>query len=197
MNLTDCLLCLWPGLPKLWLRASLRSMLLAVLFAIALNLALIHTFLWPQWLPLLSPYLMWPMLALVWTFSAWTGLRQIPDLLLLPPEVQTVAGEPDFLAEAQLEYLRGHYAEAELLLKRQLHRHADDIPAGLMLGTLYRHQGRLRDARSQLSGLSKWDSSLRWRFEIDRELDAIKELLEAAETMMEEQPTTESTPIAA
>ncbi len=177
MNLTDSFLCVWPGLPKLWLRGALGSLVLAVLFAIALNLALINTFLWPHWMVIASPGLVWPILFVVWGYCAFTGFRNLPDLLLIPDDIQPSAGKPDFLSDAQMEYLRGHYEEAELLLRRQLNRYPDDIPAGLMLGTLYRHQGRLVLAKRQLSQLSKWDLSIRWRFEIDKELDTIEELL--------------------
>lgn len=177
MNASDLLLCCWPGLPKLWLRGVFASLVPAVLFAIALNLALITTFLWTEWLTILSPSFLWPMVVLFWAVGIYVGFRQLPELIVIPEDVQPAAGEPDLLAAAQLAYLQGHLEEAELLIQRQLTRHPDDVPAGLFLGTLLRHRGLLIQARRQLSSLNKWDSSIRWRFEIDRELDLIEDQL--------------------
>lgn len=151
-----------------------------------LNLALISTFLWLDWGTVVSPALLWPMVVMFWLGGVIIGFHQLPQLLVIPQDVQPVAGEPDLLAAAQCEYLQGHYEEAELLIKRQLVRHPDDVPAGLFLGTLLRHRGSLLMARRQLSSLNKWDSALRWRFEIDRELDTIEELLADSEEFPDE-----------
>ncbi len=174
MNLADLWLSAWPGLPRLWLRGDGWALLYAVLFAVALNLALIHTFLWPEWAPLPSPLWIWPMLLLAWAVSGWHGVSQIPDLLQVPQGAQPQAGQPDFLSEAQTTYLRGHWEEAELLLRRQLHHYPDDIPAGMLLATLLRHQGQLLQARQQLQELQRWDAAQWWEFEIEREVAAIE-----------------------
>jgi len=174
LNLADVWLGTWPGLPRLWLRGDGWSLLYAVLFAGALNLTLIHTFLWPDWLPLPSPLWIWPMLLLAWVASGWRGLRQIPDLLLVPTGAQPTAGQPDFLSEAQAVYLRGHWEEAELLLRRQLHHYPDDIAAGMLRATLLRHQSQWSQARQQLQDLQRWDAAQWWAFEIEREFAAIE-----------------------
>ena len=174
MNLADVWLGVWPGLPRLWLRGDGWALLYAVLFAGALNLTLIHTFLWPDWVPLPSPLWIWPMLLLVWVASGWRGLRQIPDLLLVPTGAQPTAGQPDFLSEAQAVYLRGHWEEAELLLRRQLHHYPDDIAAGMLRATLLRHQSQWSQARQQLQDLQRWDAAQWWAFEIEREFAAIE-----------------------
>lgn len=173
LNLSDQWLCLWPGLPRLWLRGDWNALACAVLFAGALNLTLIHTFLWPLWVPLPSPLWLWPILFLVWTTACWLGWRQIPDLLLVPTGAQPATGQPDFLADAQAAYLRGHWEESELLLRRQLRAYPDDIAAGLMLATMFRHQGKLAEARHQLGEVQRWDAAQWWDFEIQRESAAI------------------------
>lgn len=178
MNVSDLLLCCWPGLPKLWLRGAYSSLIPAVLFAMTLNLAFISTFLWTDWGSTVSPAFLWPMVVVFWVVGAWVGFQQLPDLLLIPQDVTPAKGETDHLAAAQISYLQGHLEEAELLLKRQLVAHPDDIAAGLYLGTLYRHQGLYHQARRQLSSLNRWDASAHWRFEIDRELDLIESELE-------------------
>jgi hypothetical protein len=45
------LLCLWPGLARLWLRGDLRGLLAAVGFAGLLNAALVATLIWPEIAP--------------------------------------------------------------------------------------------------------------------------------------------------
>ena len=174
MNLSDSWLCLWPGLPRLWLRGDWQALGAAVLFAGALNLTLIHSFLWPELLPLPSPLWLWPILVLVWSIATWRGWQSVPDLLQVPVGAQPEAGAPDFLAEAQAAYLRGHWEETEILLQRQLDRYPDDIPAGLMLATLYRHSGRTELARQAVKGLRKWDAAQWWEFELEQELQAIE-----------------------
>jgi hypothetical protein len=168
LNLSDNWLCLWPGLPRLWLRGDGWGLLSAVLFAGALNLTLIHTFLWTQWAPLPSPLWLWPILLLAWSFGCWSGWRQIPDLLLIPTGAQPVAGQPDFLADAQAAYLQGHWEETEILLRRQLDHYPDDIAAGLLFATLLRHQGKREASKQQLRDLRRWDAAQHWAFEIDR-----------------------------
>ena len=92
MNLSDSWLCLWPGLPRLWLRGDWQALGAAVLFAGALNLTLIHSFLWPELLPLPSPLWLWPILVLVWSIATWRGWQSVPDLLQVPVGAQPEAG---------------------------------------------------------------------------------------------------------
>lgn len=196
MNVSDLLLCCWPGLPKLWLRGTFSSLIPAVLFAMTLNLAFISTFLWTDWASFVGPSLLWPIVVLFWLVGGYVGFQQLPKLVVIPEDVQPTGNEPDHLVSAQIAYLRGHYEEAEILVKRQLVRHPDDIPAGLFLGTLYRHRGQLIKARRQLSSLNKWDTAIRWQFEIDRELDQIEEQLTEEESLESgvEAPDTSSEP---
>lgn len=185
MNFSDSLLCLWPGLPKLWLRGQWSSLIPAILFAILLNLALIQTFLWPGWLSFASTYLLWPIISVMWIGSAVVSFSQLPDLLLVPQQKQEAGNGPDLLPTAQKEYLKGNFVEAELLLKRQIANHPDDVPSGLLLATLYCHQNKLALAKRWLSKLSAWDQSLHWQLEMDQ--------LWAQIEQQEEETDTEST----
>lgn len=175
MNFSDSLLCLWPGLPRLWLRGQWSSLIPALLFTILLNLALIQTFLWPEWLSFASTFILWPILSLMWISFAVVSFQELPDLLLVPRQDQEPVVGPDLFPVAQKEYLKGNFVEAELLLKRQISNHPEDIPSALLLATLYRHQNKQGQCKRQLSKLSAWDQSIHWQFEIDRELDLIDE----------------------
>jgi len=117
---------------------------------------------------------LWPILSLVWIALCWVGWRQIPDLLLVPTGAQPSADQPDFLAEAQAAYLRGHWEETEILLRRQLRQYPDDIAAGMMLATMFRHQGKLAAAQQQLRDVRRWDAAQHWDFELERESAAIE-----------------------
>jgi hypothetical protein len=88
--------------------------------------------------------------------------------LLIPTGAQPVAGQPDFLADAQAAYLQGHWEETEILLRRQLDHYPDDIAAGLLFATLLRHQGKREASKQQLRDLRRWDAAQHWAFEIDR-----------------------------
>jgi len=82
---------------------------------------------------------------------------------------------PDTLfIQAQREYLGGHWEEAELLLKRRIDHAPRDMEARLLLATLFRHSRRLEQAGEQLGEMNRFDESLEWDFEIDRERQLIE-----------------------
>ena len=59
----------WPGLPWLWLRGSLAGLVLAVAFAVTLDVALITTFIWPDLVELSFILAVWTAAAIVWLVS--------------------------------------------------------------------------------------------------------------------------------
>ena len=190
------LLCGWPGLPQLWLRGNYTSLIWAIGFSVVLNLALVSTFIWPALLGDVAPAIAWPILFLVWLVTTWGALHSIVDLSK-PPKMSSEQERSDFSTEksgiivsddpaelqrenshtlfnqAQREYLRGHWAEAESLLKRRLKLAERDIEARLLLATLFRHTERLDWASEQLLQLEKYDESVHWNFEIRRERELI------------------------
>ena len=78
--------------------------------------------------------------------------------------------------QAQTEYLRGSWADAQTLLETLLERRPRDSEARLLLATLLRHSRRLTKARQQLEILERFDESLPWQFEINRERELLKEI---------------------
>jgi len=74
----------------------------------------------------------------------------------------------DLFIQAQTEYLKGHWCEAESLL-RKLVNEAQDVDAHLSLAALYRQTNRCDEARSVLRMLERFDGAEKWRFEIERE----------------------------
>jgi thioredoxin-like negative regulator of GroEL len=91
-----------------------------------------------------------------------------------------LAGDDRF-AQAQHEYLRGNWFEAEALLHAILAQAPRDAEAQLLLAGVLRHSGRYAAAQRRLSQLELLDTSARWTFEILRE----KKLLEQRQQSME------------
>ena len=60
------LLYLWPGLPQLWWQGALSALAVAVGFALALDVALLATWVWSELLAASVRPLVWPVLGLVW-----------------------------------------------------------------------------------------------------------------------------------
>lgn len=157
-------MCLWPGLPRLWWRGGWGPLAGAVLFAAALNLLLVSTFLWPELLPAGGVNVGWLALVAVWGYCAIRSYRSFPVFCS-----ERVALERDLLIEAQHEYLLRHWAEAELLLQRVTGCAPHDTEAQLMLATLYRRQGRTPEALARLEVAKRADATRRWQWEIEHE----------------------------
>jgi len=185
------LMCCWPGLARLWTRGHASSLLVAFGFAIVLNLALISTFLWPTSLGETFPLVAWPTILLVWTVSAWVSYKSLPDVMAVgsQPRQNTVEIADTLFNQAQREYLRGHLAETESLLKRSLETAPRDIESRLLLATMFRHQRRFDEAREELKTIRKFDESVNWDFEISRE----RQLLELIETADSEDDNEDAT----
>lgn len=157
----------WPGLAGLWLRGDLRSLLLALLFAVGVNGALIDTLVWPELFAWGSPLWLWSALALVWICGFFGAIRQLSasDSTAAPATDDSDA----LFIQAQTEYLSGHWDEAAWLLERRLANVPRDGEARLLLATLRRHQRRFAEAAEQLQVLSRYDEAARWSWEIARE----------------------------
>jgi tetratricopeptide (TPR) repeat protein len=155
----------WPGFLNLWYRGDLYALAVSILFATILNIAMLGTLVWPEWL---SPWFvrgLWTLLAssTIWSFVASyffaSGLqRSLPSV------------ECDSLfAEAQSDYLRGQYFEAEATLHRILSMGYEDVEAALLLASVLRRTGRFRQAIDCLERLERLDRSRQWSQEIEVE----------------------------
>ncbi len=162
----------WPGLTGLWLRGNWADLLMAALFAAAFDFALVTTFVWPQILSREVP--LWGAPAAAWVLVLWfwvMGRRSAERLLsveaaksLQPDEVSDA-----LLAEAQIEYLKGHWLEAKSLLLRLLTRRPGDAEARLLLVSVSRRSGAFDLAREQLKELVRMPAAFRWQVEIEQE----------------------------
>ncbi|MCA9101471.1 MAG: hypothetical protein R3C10_18440 [Pirellulales bacterium] len=160
-------LYLWPGMVALWTRGAWAGLVVAIAFAALLNVAMLGTWVWSEWLNGWQWWAAWSMVAatsagaLAYGDGPRFAGRAAPGLAL--------DGADDLLAAAQREYLRTHWVEAEMLLRRQLVRHPADAAARLLLATLFRHTGRYDEARRELRQIESLNDGHVWSWEVERE----------------------------
>ncbi len=170
MQASSLLVCLWPGLPRLWWRGDWRALLVAVFFAVAVNFSLLTSFVWPEMLPFRWQLLVWTTVSGLWGISFFWGTRQLAALVV--PRDGTA--QQDLFVQAQSEYLRGHWLEAESLLRQLMQRNDRDVDSPLLLATLYRRTGRVEACAEQLAMLESMDGAEKWSMEIGRERQLLK-----------------------
>ena len=164
------LVCLWPGLPQLWLRGSWTGLALAVGFSGLVNFLLAATFVWTAWLSIGLLWAGWIAVLVVWVVSAW-GAKPVPVVTIDSPPA-LAAPEPggrDLLSEVYTQYLQGNWFEAETVLQEMLRLQPRDAEALLQLATLQRHTERLEEAADTLDRLERLDEAIRWQLEIAAE----------------------------
>lgn len=172
-------LALWPGLARLWLRGEVLGLVTAVAFATALNFALITTFVWPQLLTRQLPP--WAVPAMAWIVVVWfwvAGLRTGGALAAAAART-SIPGDAESLTQfrqAQLEYLKGHWIEAESQLLQLLARTPGDLEARLLLASVQRRMGRADEAKQSLQKLAELNGSVLWADEVQRESVKIQQL---------------------
>jgi hypothetical protein len=164
--------CLWPGLAPLWWRGQWSGLVAAIAFAAGLNLLLTATFVWPAWFASPAPALGWVALIGVWLVACWRNWHKLPTLV----DDRIDAPAQALFVQAQTEYLKGNWYDAEKLLQQLFHRRPRDIEGLLLQATLLRHTRRLDDARQTLDRLERLNGAARWYSEIAQERQRIEKL---------------------
>jgi len=165
---------LWPGLPWLWLRGSRSGLVLALAFAVVIDLAVLATFVWSELFEGRVVAGLWGAGAAIWLTATAVGWATFPPPL---PRQGSAVADTLFMS-ARDAYLSRDWLAAEERLRRILAASPTDGEAQLLLATLLRRAGRPREARQALEALSRSDCGAPWRTEIARELTR----LDAAET---------------
>jgi predicted Zn-dependent protease len=80
-----------------------------------------------------------------------------------------------WFSEAQTEYLRGHWLEAETLISRVLARQPADVEARLLRASIQRRTNRTAAARTTLDELKESGRATEWLLEIESELERLNE----------------------
>lgn len=156
----------WPGLPWLWLRGSLTGLVLALAFAVSLDLAIVATWIWPSLVELPFVVGLWTAVAAVWLVATVSAAAAFP-----PPIApgRTPAAD-ELFGKARDAYLGRDWLQAERRLRELLERSPTDGEGQLLLATLLRRLDRPNEARQALEKLSRSDSGSPWRREIAQEL---------------------------
>jgi len=159
----------WPGMPWLWLRGSRLGLVLALAFAVTVDVAVLTTFIWPELTGLGFSIGLWTATAAVWLVSTASAVSSFPPPI---PRVRAEAADGLFV-QARDAYLARDWLAAETKLRSLLVVRPTDGEAQLLLGTLLRRVGRLPEARTALEKLARSDAGAPWRSAISRELSRI------------------------
>ena len=155
---------LWPGLPQLPRDGRWTALVVAIGAAALLDVVLLASYVWTDWIAPDMRIMGWALLGFTWSGSAvataWAQRRVAAR--------QDEPGE-DCYQEAQVEYLKGNWFEAERVLGRLLRQNECDLEARLMLAALLRHTQRFDEATRQLNLLVRLQGAPHWALEIRRE----------------------------
>ena len=136
-------------------------------------MGLLSTFLWTSWPGEGFPSIIWPIVGFIWVGSAILSFYQRKQLT--EPELSGAEAKDTLLIRAQTEYLKGNWSDVQSLISRRLEDEPRDIPARLLLATMFRRTGNLNGADHQLSVLSRFDESVEWHYEIALERKNIQQ----------------------
>ena len=162
---------LWPGLPWAWLRGSWAGLVLAIAFAICLNLSIMTAWIWTDFIELEMTFGIWAATAIIWTVSSVSAISTFPQPLINYRDEVT---EKLFI-DARDAYLARDWLRAETKLQTILTLSPTDGEAQLLLGTLLRRVSRFQEAKKALETLTRSDTGKLWQHAIDRELLLIKQ----------------------
>jgi len=159
----------WPGMPWLWLRGSFAGLLLALAFALAVDVAVLTTVIWSELIDFRLSLAIWTATAMVWLIATASALTGFPPPI---PSGRDAAADALFV-KARDAYLARDWLAAETKLRTLLDLSPTDGEAQLLLGTLLRRVGRLDEAATALQTLSRSDAGALWRSSIARELERV------------------------
>ena len=169
MRVSHRWLCLWPGLPQLWLRGCWWGLSYAVTFTVLVNFVLAATFLWSNWVG-------WGIVAIGWfgAFSIWFVFASISVWYSSRLDGEQTNDLP--YREAQQKYLSRDWLEAEAILEKLLRRDSLDVDAHMMMATIYRRTNRWDQSRRVFRTLEGIEHSRKWQLEIQQERELINRL---------------------
>lgn len=169
MRVLRPLTLVWPGLPWAWLRGSVAGLVLALAFAVVLDMAILSTWVWLEFLELPVVIGLWAAAGLIWTISTISAVTAFPA----PLDTAHDAAADTLFAAARDAYLARDWLAAETKLRSLLVLRPTDGEAQLLLATLLRRAGRLKEAEAALEKLSRSDAGAPWRSVIARERERI------------------------
>ena len=180
----------WPGLHGLCRQGKISSFCTAVSYGLLLSLGIAAAWVWPAVLEGPAEQFLWTILLLLGVATFLIGDRVVDDA---DEPSQTSSGEGgDPYRSAMRQYLLGDWFRAEKTLKNTLRQSPRDMECRLLLATLFRHTGRLDEARRELLYISKIEQAWRWDVELQREWASIQEACTEKEAAKEEKAEDEA-----
>lgn len=169
MGFARYLTLLWPGLPWLWLRGSAAGLVLAIAFGLAVDVAVMTTWIWTELVDFRLCLGLWAATAAVWFVATASAVTAFPPPIPLGRD----AAVDGLFVKARDAYLARDWLAAETTLRAVLDLAPTDGEAQLLLATLLRRVGRLDEAAAALTALSHSDTGGPWRTAIARDLARI------------------------
>lgn len=160
---------LWPGMPWLWLRGNVGGLVLALAFAVVLDLAIVGTWVYSEFFDLQVSLGLWAAAGAVWLVATVSAVSAFPP----PIRSGRDAAADALFVSARDAYLARDWLAAETKLRSLLVVSPVDGEAQLLLATLLRRVGRLKESREALEKLSRSDAGGPWLSAIARELDRV------------------------
>ncbi|MCA1693526.1 MAG: hypothetical protein LC749_01665 [Actinobacteria bacterium] len=159
-------LSLWPGLPQIWSGQEVLGLILAALFAVAVNLALVARFIWtdsfaPGWVGFFSALATCIWLAGLGYTLWWVWLCHPAGHR---PEIDRL------YREATESYLRGQFQEARRRFEQIVAMDDNDADALMQLGTLFVRTDQSGLARRAFRQCLELEGGAKWRWEIQQAL---------------------------
>jgi tetratricopeptide (TPR) repeat protein len=155
-------LSLWPGLAQIWSGQEALGLMLAAMFAVAVNLAILARFVWTEAFPTGAATFLSALAAVGWVatagYTAWWTLRCHPERHREEIEV--------LHREALEAYLQRRWDDARCACERIVAMDENDADALMQLGRIHVRSGRPELARSALRQCLALDAGQKWRWEI-------------------------------
>ena len=163
---------IWPGFSQIISRAEVSGLMMAMLFAVGVNLLLAATFVWKQLLPAELLIAFWSILCIFWLVSVVVAARR--DWYLRALVGSDVA--QDLFSAANKEYLRGRFEQARKNLQRLIELNPRDVEARLLLTTIGLREGQVEECDGQLRRLQRLSSAAKWSAEIRQQWQQLERL---------------------
>lgn len=148
----------------------------ALAFALAVNIALVTRYIYPEWIAGGLASMGFWIGVLAWGFLVVRGIRELPTIVA----PRSISKEPDRFPEARLAYLQAKYGEAEKLLNGVLAIESRDPPSLLLLAGVYRHTDRLESAERLLEEVSRLEVADGWFLELRAETKRLRDAIARA-----------------
>lgn len=161
----------------------MAGLTLALAFSVLLNVMILGTVVWPEWLETHMKLGCGAGVALLWLLALWETRGELRRLELrraneIAEREQgnelAASGQPEnendqLLRAAQRQYLCGDWVTAEKELRKAIAANRHDVEARLWYATLLRRTKRENQALRRLRSLERLDDAATWRYEIERE----------------------------